>query len=108
MIQGPTAGGISGPTAGGAAGGAPFAAVEEPDHAEDIARNRTRSWVTFAIIGAMVLLLLGSFTVAGVGLVAFFYFQVEEEEESGRAPVVESHTEVALHRTATAAPGPCG
>lgn len=80
MISGPVAGGpmaISGPTAGGAA---PFGGVTEPEPDPEIGRNRTRSFVTIAIILAMVLFLLGSLTLAGAGI-AYYVMTMEPEDE---------------------------
>jgi hypothetical protein len=96
MIAGPIAGGpmaISGPTAGHAAGpaGAPFGGVAEPDHSSDIGRNRTRSFVTLAIVLAMVFMLLLSIAIAGGGLAYYLMNQEDKAEdvEDGDADAIE-------------------
>jgi hypothetical protein len=88
MISGPVAGGgplaISGPTAGGP-GGAPFGNVQAPEPEPQIGQNRTRSFVTIALVVAMLLFFLGTLAVAGAGIV-YFIMTMEPEKETAAEP----------------------
>lgn len=84
IISGPVAGGggpaaIGGPTASGG----PFAgASDEPDYGAEIGKNRSRSFVTIAIVLVMLLFLGFAALVAAGGIGYMIYLQSQASEES--------------------------
>lgn len=98
MIAGPVAGGgpmaISGPTSGGAAaGGAPFQNIEAPDIDSEVSRNRTRSYVTLAIIALMLLFFFSAVAIAGGGVLYWYLTREPEPEPEPEVVVSEGPSE---------------
>jgi len=92
MISGPVVGGgISGP--GGPAAGAPFAGVvQEPVQDPGIGRNRTRSFVTLAIVLLMLFFLLCASLVAAGGI-AYLVYTADPGEDTAVASTTTEEPE---------------
>jgi serine/threonine protein kinase len=103
-ISGPVAGApmaIRGPTA---APDAPFGRASAPPDDADIGRNRTRSYVTIAVVGAMLLSFFGAVALAGAGVVYYVLTREPEPEPEpepdpvarGPAPIIEEEEFIPL------------